>query len=99
MKAKENNYLISIITPSYNSEKYISKTIDSVLFQTYQNWEMIVVDDVSPDNSNKKIEEYCKKDNRINLIKLEQNSGAAVARNRAIKEAKGRYIAFLDADD
>lgn len=99
MKAKENNYLISIITPSYNSEKYISKTIDSVLFQTYQNWEMIVVDDVSPDNSNKIIEEYCKKDNRINLIKLEQNSGAAVARNRAIKEAKGRYIAFLDADD
>ena len=90
---------VSIITPSYNSEKYISKTIDSVLSQTYQNWEMIVVDDVSLDNSNEIIEEYCKKDSRIKLIKLEKNSGAAVARNRAIKEAKGRYIAFLDADD
>ena len=91
--------LISIITPSYKSERFISQTIESVLAQTYQNWEMVIVDDVSPDNSNKIIEEYCKKDNRIRLIKLEKNSGAAVARNRAIDEAKGRYIAFLDADD
>jgi glycosyltransferase involved in cell wall biosynthesis len=91
--------LVSIITPSYNSAKFIGKTIESVLDQIYQNWEMIIVDDVSPDNSNEIIEEYCKKDTRIKLIKLEQNSGAAVARNRAIKESKGRYIAFLDADD
>lgn len=91
--------LVSIITPSYNSAKFIGKTIESVLDQIYQNWEMIIVDDVSPDNSNKIIEEYSKKDTRIKLIKLEQNSGAAVARNRAIKESKGRYIAFLDADD
>jgi glycosyltransferase involved in cell wall biosynthesis len=91
--------LVSIITPSYNSAKFIGKTIESVLDQIYQNWEMIIVDDVSPDNSNEIIEEYCKKDTRIKLIKLEQNSGAAVARNRAIKEARGRYIAFLDADD
>ncbi|WP_066351163.1 glycosyltransferase family 2 protein [Aliarcobacter skirrowii] len=91
--------LVSIITPSYKSERFISQTIDSVLAQTYQKWEMIIVDDVSPDNSNKIIEEYCKKDSRIKLIKLEKNSGPAVARNRAIEEAQGRYIAFLDADD
>ena len=91
--------LVSIITPSYRSEKFISQTIESVLSQTYQNWEMIIVDDVSPDNSNKIIGEYCKKDSRIKLIKLEKNSGPAIARNRAIAEANGRYIAFLDADD
>jgi len=91
--------LISIITPSYKSEKFISQTIESVLNQTYQNWEMIIVDDVSPDNSNEIIEEYTKKDNRIKLIKLAKNSGPAIARNKAIEEAKGRYIAFLDADD
>ncbi|OCL99253.1 putative teichuronic acid biosynthesis glycosyltransferase TuaG [Aliarcobacter thereius] len=93
------NNLVSIITPSYNSEKFISKTIDSVISQTYENWEMIIVDDVSPDNVNEIIEEYIKKDSRIKLIKLEKNSGAAFARNRAIEEAKGRFIAFLDADD
>ena len=91
--------LVSIITPSYKSERFISQTIESVLAQTYQNWEMIIVDDVSPDDSNEVIEEYCKKDSRIKLIKLEKNSGPAVARNRAIEEAQGRYIAFLDADD
>ena len=93
------NELVSIITPSYKSERFISQTIESVLAQTYKNWEMIIVDDVSPDNSNEIIEEYSKKDSRIKLIKLEKNSGPAVARNRAIEEAKGRYIAFLDADD
>ena len=91
--------MISIIMPSYKSERFISKTIESVLAQTYQNWQMIIVDDVSPDDSNEIIEEYCKKDSRIKLIKLEKNSGPAVARNRAIEEAKGKYIAFLDADD
>jgi glycosyltransferase involved in cell wall biosynthesis len=90
---------VSIITPSYKSERFISQTIESVLAQTYQNWEMIIVDDVSPDNSNKIIEEYIKQDSRIKLIKLEKNSGPAIARNRAIEEAQGRYIAFLDADD
>jgi glycosyltransferase involved in cell wall biosynthesis len=93
------NNLVSIITPSYSSKRFIKETISSVLSQTYKNWEMIIVDDVSPDNSNEIIEEFIKKDSRIKLIKLEKNSGPAVARNRAIKEAKGRYIAFLDADD
>ncbi len=93
------NNLVSIITPSYGSASFISDTIESVLNQTYKNWEMLIVDDLSPDNSNKTIEEYTKKDGRIKLIKLEKNSGPAVARNKAIKEAQGRYIAFLDADD
>jgi glycosyltransferase involved in cell wall biosynthesis len=91
--------LVSIITPSYNSSKFVSQTIESVLAQTYPHWEMIIVDDVSPDHSNTIIEEYTRKDSRIKLIKLEKNSGPATARNRAIKEATGRYIAFLDADD
>jgi glycosyltransferase involved in cell wall biosynthesis len=91
--------MISVIMPSYNSEHFISKAIDSVLSQTYDHWEMIIVDDCSHDNSALIIEEYCKKDSRIKLIKLEKNSGPAVARNTGIKEAKGRYIAFLDADD
>jgi len=93
------NPLVSIITPSYKSERFIFKTIDSVLSQTYKNWEMIIVDDVSPDKSNEIIEKYIKQDSRIKLIKLEKNNGPALARNRAIKEANGRYIAFLDADD
>jgi len=91
--------MVSIIIPSYKSKRFISETIDSVLTQTYQNWEMIIVDDCSPDDSNALIEEYCQKDTRIKLIKLEKNSGPAVARNKAIEEAEGRYIAFLDADD
>jgi len=93
------NDLVSIITPSYNSKKYIKETIDSVKQQIYKNWEMIIVDDCSPDNSNFIIEKYSKKDSRIKLIKLEKNSGPAIARNRAIEAAKGRFIAFLDADD
>ena len=91
--------LVSIITPSYNSLKFIVQAIESVLSQTYQNWEMIIIDDCSPDNSNEIIEKYTKKDSRIKLIKLEQNSGPAVARNKGIEFTKGKYIAFLDSDD
>ncbi len=90
---------VSIITPSFMSEKFIAQTIKSVLSQSYKYWEMIIVDDISPDNSNKIIESYCNRDNRIKLIKLDKNSGPAIARNTAIKNANGRYIAFLDADD
>lgn len=91
--------LVSIITPSYKSKRFISQTIESVLAQTYKNWEMIIVDDCSPDNSNLSIEEYVKKDNRIKLIRLDKNVGPALARNKAIEEAKGQYISFLDSDD
>ena len=93
------NNLVSIITPSYNSLKYINKSIESVLNQTYCEWEMIIVDDKSTDDTNKLINKYIKYDNRIRLIKLKSNSGPANARNTGIKEAKGRYIAFLDSDD
>lgn len=91
--------LVTVVTPSYNAEKYLAHTIESVLAQTYQNWEMLIVDDCSPDNANELIEHYAKKDSRIKLIILEENGGAAVARNKAIELAKGRYIAFLDSDD
>ena len=93
------NDLVSVIMPSYGSEKFISKSIDSVLLQTYDNWELIIIDDCSPDESNKIIKEYLSKDSRIKFVKLEKNSGAAVARNKGIEIAKGRFIAFLDSDD
>lgn len=91
--------LISIIVPVYNSEKFIGDTIKTVEQQTYKNWELILVNDCSTDNSTSIIEEQVKKDNRIKLINLQENSGAAIARNNGIEEAKGKYIAFLDSDD
>lgn len=91
--------LVSIITPSYNCADYIGETIESILSQTYQNWELLITDDCSTDNSCKIIKEYADKDPRIRLMKLPENSGAGVARNNSIKEAKGRFIAFCDSDD
>lgn len=91
--------LVSIITPSFNSANYISNTIDSIVSQTFVEWELLIIDDCSTDNSIEVITEWCKKDSRINLIQLLENSGAAVARNSGIEAAKGRFIAFLDSDD
>lgn len=91
--------LVSVITPNFNSEKYISQTIDSIRAQTIQSWELLIVDDCSTDNSLEVISKYCKEDSRIKLIKLNSNLGAAVARNKGIEAAAGRYIAFLDSDD
>ena len=98
---KGNNMkdLVSIITPVYKCEKLIASTIECVLKQTYNNWEMILIDDCSPDNSGKIIKKYLKQDKRIKYIKLKENSGAAVARNTALKKSKGRFVAYLDADD
>lgn len=90
---------VSIITPLYNCEKFISCTIESVLQQTYTNWEMIIVDDKSTDRSLQKAKYYARKDSRIKIIQSDKNNGAAIARNRAIKESNGHYIAFLDSDD
>ncbi len=90
---------ISIITPCYNSQKYLSKMISSVISQTYTDWQLIIVDDCSTDNSVKVIEKFLKLDHRIKLIKLKKNKGQAFARNKAINVAKGRYITFLDSDD
>ena len=98
MKNLVNN-LVSIITPAYNAEKYIKDTIASVIAQTYTNWEMIIVDDSSNDNTNEIIKEYQQKEKKIRLITLLKNQGVANARNIAIQNARGRYIAFLDSDD
>ena len=92
------NELVSIITPSYNTAKFIGKTIESVQAQTYQNWEMIIVDDCSTDNTDDVVTGYMN-DKRIKYIKNVKNSGAAVSRNKALREAKGKWIAFLDSDD
>ena len=91
--------LISIITPCYNSQIYLDDMISSVISQTCDNWELIIVDDCSADNSIGVIEKYVKKDSRIKLIRLTNRMGAAVARNKAISLALGRYITFLDSDD
>ena len=94
------NINVSIITPCYNAASFIDETIKSVLNQSYQNWELIIVDDCSTDNSSKIIKKYCSLDNRIKYIKTESASGSpTIPRNIAIKNAKGRYIAFLDSDD
>ena len=94
-----NEPLVSIITPVYNAERFLSDTIKSVQNQTYKNWEMLLVDDCSKDNSAQIIKEFQKYDDRIKYIKLEKNSGASVSRNTGIKNAKGRFIAFVDSDD
>ena len=91
--------MVSIITPSYNSKRFIKDTIDSVLMQTYHNWEMIIVDDCSSDDSSEYIKNLIKDEDRITLIALEKNVGAAQARNKALDIAKGKHIAFLDCDD
>ena len=90
--------LVSIITPCYNGSRYVAETIESVLAQTYENWEMLIIDDGSKDNSAEIIEKYAEKDKRIRLIQ-QPNGGSANARNHGIREAQGQYIALLDADD
>ena len=90
--------LVSIIMPSYNTGRFISETIESVLAQSYSDWELIIVDDCSKDNTDDVVSRYLT-DRRIRYIKNETNSGAAVSRNRALREANGKWIAFLDSDD
>jgi len=90
---------VSIITPVYNCEKFIKDTINSVLSQTYKNWELLLIDDCSTDKSRDIISEYIRKDSRIKYFKTEQNSGVAVTRNIALENSQGRFIAYLDADD
>ena len=91
--------LVSIITPMYNSEKFILKTIESVINQTYSNWELLLIDDGSTDNTIKIVEGFKQKYSNITLLQNPTNLGAAQSRNKGILEAKGDYIAFLDADD
>jgi glycosyltransferase involved in cell wall biosynthesis len=93
------NPLVSIITPSFNSEKFIGEAIKSIQNQTYTNWELIIVDDCSSDKTVSIVSDFAQFDARIKLFQLEKNSGTGVARNKALTKAKGRYISFLDSDD
>lgn len=93
--------VFSIVTPMYKGEALISKTIDSVLAQDFTSWEMIIVDDASPDGGAgcRIVESYAQRDSRIRLIASKVNKGSSGARNEAMRNAKGRYFAFLDSDD
>ncbi|WP_455967118.1 glycosyltransferase family 2 protein [Bacteroides fluxus] len=91
--------LVSIIMPSYNASQFVTESINSVLLQTYLNWELLVVDDCSKDDSVRIVQKFVDIDQRVRLFPLEKNVGAAAARNVAIGQAKGQYIAFLDSDD
>lgn len=92
-----NCELVSIVMPSYNCARFISESIKSIMAQTYANWELIIVDDCSTDDTESIVASF--RENRIRYIKNKKNSGAAVSRNRALREAKGRWVAFLDSDD
>lgn len=92
--------LVSIITPCYNAEKYLSQTVESVLSQTWQDWELLIIDDCSSDNSMNIIRDYSRRDARVRYFKTEEPSGSpTLPRNIGIENARGRYIAFLDSDD
>lgn len=91
--------LVSVVMPAYNVSKFIGESIESVLRQTYKNWELIIVNDCSKDNTEEVIKNYIRIDNRIKYYNQDKNLGIATARNLAIKKAKGKYIAFLDSDD
>ncbi|HIF9310836.1 TPA: glycosyltransferase family 2 protein [Photobacterium damselae] len=91
--------LVSIIMPSFNSEKTVGKSIVSVLNQTYHNWELLITDDCSNDKTAKIINRYLEKDSRIKIYINDSNSGAALSRNQSINNAQGNYITFLDSDD
>ena len=91
--------LVSIITPSYNKQQFILETINSVINQTYQNWELILVDDMSSDETIIVAKQFSEKDNRIKIFVNEKNKGANYCRNFGLKQAQGEYVIFLDADD
>ncbi|WP_445495610.1 glycosyltransferase family 2 protein [Photorhabdus sp. SF281] len=97
MKEGSNKVIVSIIMPSYNSSNFIEQSINSVLQQTFSDWELLIIDDCSKDNSIEIIERF--KDDRIKLLPLSKNIGAGEARNVGLRLAKGKYIAFIDSDD
>ncbi|MGG5328992.1 glycosyltransferase family 2 protein [Enterococcus sp. AZ163] len=96
---KEEKILVSIVLAAYNVEKYIGKCLDTIVNQTYNNLEIIVVNDGSPDNSQKIVEEYAKKDNRVKLVCHEKNEGLSAARNTGLAHAQGDFVSFVDSDD
>ena len=93
------NHLISIILPTYNSETFISETISSVINQTYQNWELIIIDDCSTDSSMSVIDSFSENEKRIKFFKNKINKGAAISRNIGLENSFGRFISFIDSDD
>ena len=93
------NPLVSIIMPCYNAEHYIAQSIESVLAQTYDNWELLITDDASTDKSVEIISKYSKNDERINVLVPDEHQGIARTRNMSISRASGRFVAFLDSDD
>ena len=93
----KSNPLISVIMPAYNSERYIKKAVESVLFQTYTNWELLIIDDASSDGTYKILSEIS--DDRIRIFRNETNQGVAYSRNLGAKKASGEWLAFLDSDD
>ena len=95
----ENNGLVSVIMPAYNSAVFISESIQSVLTQSYQNWELLVIDDASVDSTKEIIQQFAEKDTRIHFLENPSNKGTHHTRNKGIKAAQGDFIAFLDADD
>jgi glycosyltransferase involved in cell wall biosynthesis len=98
MKVSENQCLFSIVIPTYNRAHLISRAIDSVVNQTYKNWELIIVDDGSTDNTKALVDNYCNNNNRIRYI-YQENAERSAARNNGIGSAKGEFICFLDSDD
>ncbi|MBO5632448.1 MAG: glycosyltransferase family 2 protein [Aeriscardovia sp.] len=95
----EKKQLVSIIMPTYRCGQFIAESIKAVQAQTYQNWELIIIDDCSNDGTVAIVLDFKKQDNRISLYQNASNSGAAISRNTALRYAKGRWIAFLDSDD
>ena len=93
-----NENIVSVIIPCYNQEKYLAEAIDSVLSQTYTQWEMVIVDDGSTDNSAAIAKQYAEKDCRIKYV-FQENAGPSAARNRGVRESTGKYLFFLDGDD
>jgi len=91
--------LVSIITPAYRAAKYIDQAITSVQQQTYPHWELIVTDDCSPDDTREVVARYAEQDRRVRLVAQTVNQGPAMARNASLREAQGRFVAFLDSDD
>lgn len=91
--------LVSIIMPSYNAARYIAASIDSILAQTYQNWELVITDDCSTDGTPQILEDYAQRDPRVRVFLFKENMGSGHTRNKCIEEAHGRYIAFCDSDD
>lgn len=91
--------MISVIMPAYNAERTIRQAIDSILSQTFSDFELIVINDCSKDGTQEIVEKYIEQDNRVKLIINEKNSGVSISRNKGVASAKGEYIAFLDSDD